>query len=327
MFTPHTSLGALLLYAGADALLTHTGRVFGISSLLAGSLHRPDADNLSVISGLAASALPVYLFAPGLIPSYPLLSRGSIVSAVVLGALLGWGTKNGRGCTSGHMLCGVSRLSPRSLIATAIFFSVGLLTANIGHLLGANQFNHCKGFPCYTPVYPSSPELGFMLVTAVLAPLVNALVPRIFKRQTKSQPRSATTLVSFLAGLEFGLGLFITGMADPAKVRAFFAFLADPSRFDPSLALVIVFGILPLMVSYHKSTLVKKENHPPTLTDSWSLPTATVQDIDWRFVAGAAVFGLAWGWSGVCPGPAILRSVLQPSWGVCAMAGYMLGSW
>lgn len=226
------------------------------------------------------------------------------------------------------MLCGLSRLSPRSLIATAIFFTTALLTANI--VDGGRKIPACGGtVPCYTPVYPTCPELAFMATAVVLAGVTNYLiVPRYFRRSEKAQ-----TVFAYIAGLEFGLGLFISGMADPAKVLRFFAPLTDLSRFDPSLALIIVFGIGPSLVTYLSAKpglrSGKKEDETtavaPTLAQNWRLPTATVADIDWRFVAGAVAFGLAWGLRGVCPGPAVLRSVLQPAWGVVEMTGYMLG--
>ncbi|KAL4885571.1 hypothetical protein BJY04DRAFT_179991 [Aspergillus karnatakaensis] len=222
------------------------------------------------------------------------------------------------------MLCGVSRLSPRSLIATAIFFTTALLTANF-----VSGIPPCPaGIPCYTPVYPSHDELTFMLGTTVLTFLTNALIiPRVLKRSEFSQ-----TVFSYLAGLQFGMGLFMSGMADPVKVLRFFAFLTDPSRFDPSLALVMLFGVLPSLVTYlsirpgQDVGQTGRKPAKPTLGDTWRLPTATVADIDSQFVLGAIVFGVAWGLRGVCPGPAVLRSVLQPIWGLAEMAGYMLGS-
>ncbi|KAE8382956.1 hypothetical protein BDV26DRAFT_287996 [Aspergillus bertholletiae] len=327
MFTPvHTSLGALLLFQGSSGLLLHNGAVFGISSLLSGSVLRPTRDNVPIIAGLLSSVIPLYLFTPSLIPLYPLgpNSWASVASTFATGFLLGWGTKNGRGCTSGHMLCGLSRLSPRSLIATAIFFTSALLTANL-----TQSIPPCPaGVPCYTPVYPSMAELIFMIGATTVTFVTNYLiVPRKMDRSEKSK-----TLYSYLAGLQFGMGLFISGMANSAKVLRFFAFPTDLARFDPSLALIILFGIGPSLITFLTVKPGQATNEldgkpaPPTLADGWRLPTATVADIDWRFVVGAAAFGVAWGLRGVCPGPAVLRAVLQPAWGLVEMTGYMLGN-
>ncbi|CAG8027300.1 unnamed protein product [Penicillium olsonii] len=327
MFTPiNTSLGALLLFQGSSGLLFHNGAVFGISSLLSGCAFNPSRDNVPIIAGLISGLVPVYWLAPSLIPSYPTQPDSWVSAAATMGVgfLLGWGTKNGRGCTSGHMLCGISRLSPRSFIATAVFFTTALLTANFVN--GGSNIPSCNGVPCYVPVYPSTSELGFMGGAVMLAAITNFfIVPNIEKSDT------SRIAFAYVAGLEFGLGLLISGMADSAKVLGFFAFLTDPSRFDPSLALIILFGIGPSLFAYIKQkpgqSLEKgKRSADPTLAESWRLPTATVGDIDWRFVAGAAAFGVAWGLRGVCPGPAILRTALQPVWGLATMGGYMLGN-
>ncbi|KAL3485620.1 hypothetical protein BJX62DRAFT_36807 [Aspergillus germanicus] len=327
MLTPiHTSLGALLLWQSSSGLLLHNGAVFGISSLLSGAVLNPSRDNIPIIAGLISSVVPVYLLVPTLLPSYPAAPNSvtSLLATVGTGFLLGWGTKNGRGCTSGHMLCGISRLSPRSLIATAIFFTTALLTANF-----VSEIPPCPaGTPCYTPVYPSKSELAFMLGATVITFLANTLViPRVMERSEESR-----TIFSYVAGVEFGVGLIVSGMADSAKVLQFFGFLTDPARFDPSLALVILFGILPSLITYLSlkpgQGIDTKEGKlaKPTFAESWRLPTATVADIDWQFVLGAMVFGAVWGLRGVCPGPAVLRSVLQPVWGFAEMSGYLIGS-
>ncbi|KAF3387431.1 hypothetical protein F1880_000827 [Penicillium rolfsii] len=328
MFTPvHTSLGALLLFQGSSGLLVHNGAIFGISSLLSGSLFNPNRDNVPIIAGLVSSVLPVYFLAPSLIPSYPPAPHtvAAAVAQLGVGILLGWGTKNGCGCTSGHMLCGLSRLSPRSFISTALFFTTALITANV--VAGGSNIPACGDLPCYTPIYPSSPEMIFMAGSLLLSTITNfIIVPKALRRSEESR-----TLFAYLAGLEFGLGLLISGMADSAKVLRFFAMATDPSRWDPSLALIILFGIGPSLVVYltHKpGQKSKKEDEAakPTLAESWRLPTSTVADINWRFIAGSVVFGVAWGLQGVCPGPSILRSVLQPTWGLVTMTGYVLGN-
>lgn len=167
-----------------------------------------------------------------------------------------------------------------------------------------------------------------MTSTTVLAFIANTfVVPKVLRRSETSK-----SVFGYLAGVQFGMGLFFSGMADPAKVLRFFAFLTDPSRFDPSLALIILLGIGPSVMVNRLAKpgqrLGEKTNKPasPTLAESWHLPTATVADIDWRFITGAVAFGLAWGLRGVCPGPAILRATLQPVWGLVEMTGYMLGN-
>ncbi|KAK2766665.1 hypothetical protein FQN54_005977 [Arachnomyces sp. PD_36] len=324
MFTPvHTSLGALLLHQASTGLLQHNGRVFGISSLLSGSVAHPSYDNIPIILGLICGVIPVYWAMPSLLPAYPAPPSGweSGLATLGIGLLVGWGTKNDHGCTSGHMLCGLSRLSPRSLIATGIFFVTALISANT--LGGKNPIiPPCTSSqPCYTPTYPSTPELVFMASAVGLSTILNTLIiPYTFKPS-----QTTCTIASYISGVQFGLGLIITGMADPAKVLRFFS-LTDLSNFDPSLALVMLLGVGPNILSYLLLREKIEQKKSPMLAPKFRLPTATVADIDWRFVAGAVAFGAGWGLSGVCPGPGLLRSVLQPAWGLIWMGGFLAGS-
>jgi uncharacterized membrane protein YedE/YeeE len=109
-------------------------------------------------------------------------------------------------------------------------------------------------------------------------------------------------------------------MAHPAKVAAFLSF-PNLQHWDPSLALVILFGVLPNLIENQ----VKGFNSPPSFAGKFSLPTKTLQDVDTRFVMGAAAFGIGWGLTGTCPGPAVLRAFSQPVWGAMWIGGFWLG--
>lgn len=220
------------------------------------------------------------------------------------------------------MLCGLSRMSPRSLIATAIFFTTAVLSANFSPLVtGVDVIPACSNGPCYQAIFPSGYELAVMAISCISALSTTFIIaPSFLTRSAKSR-----RLFAYLSGLQFGLGLLFSGMADSKKVIRFFAlFGGQVEKFDPSLALIILFGIGPSLYSY---LLVEpgETTKTPKLAHKWSLPKLTVADINWRFVAGTAVFGVSWGLSGVCPGPAIVKSVLQPAWGMLWMTGYWLG--
>jgi len=102
--------------------------------------------------------------------------------------------------------------------------------------------------------------------------------------------------VNLFAGLIFGVGLVISGMADPAKVLNF---LDGAGSWDPSLAFVMA-GAIAVTATGYWLTLRRSK---PILEQSFHLPT--VSEIDRPLVAGAALFGLGWGLVGFCPGPAI----------------------
>ncbi|RYF41856.1 MAG: YeeE/YedE family protein [Comamonadaceae bacterium] len=127
-FTPWASLGGGVLLGLAAALfILLNGRVLGISGILGGLLRprRGDAGwRIAFLAGLLLAPTLWALFAPPVAPrieaGWPLL--------VVAGLLVGWGTRHGSGCTSGHGVCGLSRLSPRSLVATLAFMGAGFAT-------------------------------------------------------------------------------------------------------------------------------------------------------------------------------------------------------
>lgn len=127
-FTPWLSLaGGLLLGLAAALFVLLNGRVLGISSIVGGLL-RPVAGDvgwrIAFVLGLLVAPTVWALFRAPVVPrieaSGPLL--------IVAGLLVGWGTRRGSGCTSGHGVCGLARLSPRSLVATLAFMGTGFAT-------------------------------------------------------------------------------------------------------------------------------------------------------------------------------------------------------
>jgi len=129
-------IGGLLIGASATAMLLFLGRITGISGIV-----------WSAVSGQADNSWR-WLFIVGLVlgpllyhtlsaTPYPAASPLQWWHAVIGGLLVGFGVKMGAGCTSGHGVCGIGRLSPRSLIATMTFMATGIITVYITrHLLG-----------------------------------------------------------------------------------------------------------------------------------------------------------------------------------------------
>jgi uncharacterized membrane protein YedE/YeeE len=169
-----------------------------------------------------------------------------------------------------------------------------------------------------------------LLVLAALSIIATRTIPGIVAQVTVS-PTTTTTkdakeesaarvTTQALSGLLFALGLHISQMAHPDKVAAFLSF-PNLQHWDPSLALVIVFGVLPNLIENQ----VKGLHGSPSFADKFSLPTKTLQDVDKRFVMGAVAFGIGWGLTGTCPGPAVLRAFSQPVWGALWIGGFWLG--
>ncbi len=124
-FTPWASLaGGLVLGLAAAAFILLNGRVLGISGIVGGLLRPKVGDTgwrLSFVAGLLVAPTVWALFAT---PVVPRIEAGPAL-LVVAGLMVGWGTRYGSGCTSGHGVCGLARLSPRSLVATLAFMATG----------------------------------------------------------------------------------------------------------------------------------------------------------------------------------------------------------
>ena len=135
-FTPYSALaGGVLIGLAATILLKLNGRIAGVSGILNGALSFQPDERLwraLFVAGLIVGGL-IYQ----VISSEPLITREGFPAArlVIAGILVGFGTRLGSGCTSGHGVCGIARLSPRSIVATAIFVSVGMLTASSVYLV------------------------------------------------------------------------------------------------------------------------------------------------------------------------------------------------
>jgi len=137
-FTPWASLaGGIVLGLASAAFILLNGRILGISGIV-GGLFRPSPGDvgwrLSFLLGLFAAPL---LYALVAAPATPRIDAGWATVAVA-GLLVGVGTRYGSGCTSGHGVCGLSRLSPRSLVATLAFMGAGFVTVFlVRHALGS----------------------------------------------------------------------------------------------------------------------------------------------------------------------------------------------
>ncbi len=133
-FTPVSGLiGGLLIGLAAALLLLLNGRLSGISGIVGGMLAPKSSEvgwRLVFVAGLLLGAF-IYMLATG--GAIPVRVQASVPVLVAAGLLVGFGTRLGSGCTSGHGLCGIARLSRRSIVASAVFFGVAMLTVFLTH--------------------------------------------------------------------------------------------------------------------------------------------------------------------------------------------------
>jgi len=138
-FTPlSAAIGGALIGLSAALLMLSTGRIAGISGILGGLIGWNVADRdwrIAFIVGLILAPLSGSLVGYAVAePQMP----ASWAIIVIAGLLVGFGTRLGGGCTSGHGICGVARLSPRSFVATTVFMAVAIIVVAITrHVLGS----------------------------------------------------------------------------------------------------------------------------------------------------------------------------------------------
>ena len=124
-FTPLSSLaGGAVIGLAVSALILLNGRIAGISGIVGGLFKMQQGDmawRIAFVAGLVAAPLIWQVFV-----SLPAIRiEGSYAAMAIAGLAVGMGTRYGSGCTSGHGVCGLSRLSPRSIIATLVFMGTG----------------------------------------------------------------------------------------------------------------------------------------------------------------------------------------------------------
>lgn len=121
-------LGGVIIGLAATMMLLFNGRVTGISGMVGGILNRQTSDKswrILFLSGLLLGGLFLHLLQPEV---FTLISSATRFDYIIAGFLVGVGTLLGNGCTSGHGVCGISRLSPRSIVATITFISAGVVS-------------------------------------------------------------------------------------------------------------------------------------------------------------------------------------------------------
>lgn len=257
-------------------------------------------------ASLLAGAPGVVLLAGGVSPVVVELGL-PLWRYAVAGLLVGAGTKIGHGCTSGHGVCGLGRLSPRSFVNVLAFLTAGLLLASFTFSSAAEL----GVAPIVVPENGGDYAWQSALVV-VLPPIAIALAVKF------NQPR-----VSHLTlGVVFGFGLAISGMTEPTKVIGFLN--VRSGQWDPSLMCVLGGAVLVSFASYRAKALSKVV--APMLDLKFFVPTST--KIDVRLVLGGVLFGLGWAVAGFCPGPVVANlfqlGFVAPTWLACMLIGGIL---
>jgi len=277
------------------------GEVLGVSGTTRGMLMKPAFGKAAFILGLIGAGIFMPFVFGGTEPLPPPQYDSDkdmriklFIRLFIGGILVGFGTALGNGCTSGHGLTGLARLSLRSWVAVPVFMAVAMIT---GTLCGT-----ADAFPPQIKVESEAPQWkeSFYWAIGVIGVLMIATVVAFVagKRITRETAQKVEIAAELLAGVAFGCGLVISTMVRPSKVAAFLDWRSG--AWDPSLAFVMGGG---LCVTFPFWQLLERKGPSAALLGgSFGMPPRT-KPIDRDLVAGATLFGIGWGVCGVCPGP------------------------
>lgn len=295
-----------MIGASAATLLLVNGDIMGLSGIFSSCFLHPIntiKQNPWKLVFLASFFTATALFTklkPDAISQEPGGAVPTALAYALSGLLVGFGTKLGNGCTSGHGICGLARFSKRSFAAVCTFMATAIATT----LLMPAVFRTSTSTPEVVPQHGI-----FITLASLLVALSIKHVEIHRKSATSPHVKSWGAIVS--AGLA-AVGLGVSGMVKGAKVGNFLNLsLLKTGGYDPTLMTVMGGGVLVSMMGYQflpHYTLVCPKNKcmtKPLKDDAFHVPTST--HLDWQLMGGAATFGVGWGLGTLCPGPAFFH--------------------
>lgn len=300
-------LGGLILGTSAASFMLLAGRITGLSGIIKGTV-RPEGEpwHYTYSLGLITAGTLAKVFYPSGVENtsdrYP-----TIPIVIISGLLVGYGTRLSSGCTSGHGLCGLARLSPRSFASVMTFMATGMVTASIARLPEVEAI-------LTTTQAPALPidSILVALVPSAIALGASYVYNHDIREKEADVPHHATTVkmhtISLVAATVFGIGLAVSGMCNPEKVRSFLDF-SGFRGWDYTLVGVMGGGVLVNAIAFpflkaSDVTTMTCEQPVSSKIKLGLVPENMV--IDAKLIIGSVLFGIGWGLGGICPGPAMV---------------------
>eukprot|EP00775_Hariotina_reticulata_P001495 gene1495-1834_t len=325
VFTPlSAAAGGAILGVAAIGKFLLTGRILGISGAFKGWC-RGDRSlwRAAFVAGLAGGSMVASHYLPGAFEALP--DSFSMTRVAVGGLLVGLGASIANGCTSGHGICGNARLSKRSMLNTLTFMATGAAAATLTGTAAATGVltNVAPALKLQQPEAMSKFAALVAAAAAVFGSL--AFASKVGKTSaTAGSSDSSQTSLELLSeaavGAFFALGLALSGMTQPSKVAAFLS--PTLAAWDASLMFVMGSALLvatPVFQAVSRGWVGQQ----PLLTAQYNLPTNS--SVDAKLLAGGALFGVGWGLTGMCPGPALVSLARPAAKNVVFVASMLLG--
>ncbi len=298
----NTIIGAIIMAFATSLHLYLQGKITGMSGAIYKTITLTDFSyNSSFLVGMLfiSSFLKCFfdpLATPKTVDSPTFLETTSkyvgdlsLPGFIIAGFLVGFGAKMANGCTSGHGVCGLPRLSKRSIVAILLFMIFGIMMATIRYYIP-----FLRPISYAYNVWESSFLYYLVLILSIVGFLLNLW--NSFKSGIKDKVRDI--IVSFIIGILFGYGLIQSGMTQRHTVIEFLT-IGKVWNIQLAVLLGVVVGI-----NFITFNFILKKVTRPRYKEKYDLPTNT--EIDNKLCVGSAIFGLGWGLGGICPGPAIL---------------------
>jgi len=312
--------GGAIMAAATSAHLYLQGKITGLSGAMFKCLKNYDLNyNASLLLGMVfISAFITCFFDPfkqtkWLKSSFLEQPKDyaedlSMFGFIVSGFLIGVGARLANGCTSGHGVCGLPRLSKRSIVAICLFMVVALISATFRYY--STLFYPSKPFRAINP--------SLMNYFVLLASAGGAGYFIFESYKTNKTDKLRDTLIAFAIGAAFSFGLIESGMVGRHVVVGFFTL---GKIFNIRLAFVFATAV---GINYFTFNYILKTFKKPVFKDKYDLPTNT--NVDNKLIVGSIIFGIGWGFSGICPGaiiPAFYIYFPQSFLALAAMCGGM----
>jgi uncharacterized membrane protein YedE/YeeE len=319
-FTPIAgTIGGSMIGLSAVSLLLLNGDILGASGIAASVLLSPRKALSNSHDLWKIAFLTTFLIVSSLIPHFALDVRSSEDTSVPIpssfayslaGLLVGFGTRLGNGCTSGHGVCGMGRNSGRSFVAVLTFMATGIatsiLTAPTSSLAEYTSILRTQD----RVVEPFNPVVGYALALFMATALLTLPLRVLQQKGAMHDSDKAKVPGAVIAGGLFAGGLAISGMVLPSKLFGFLngTGIAD-GTWDPTLATVLGAAVTVSFLSYQFVPKFgvfpnsKKVLNHPLMATTFDVPTN--RTIDFNLLFGEAIFGVGWGIGLLCPGPAL----------------------
>ena len=298
-------IGGLIMSISSSLHFLLKGKITGISGTLFRTITLGDLSyNLCFLSGM--------LLIPSLIRGFTKKSfygrmleepikytdSLSIIGFLISGFLVGFGTKMANGCTSGHGVCGLPRLSKRSFAAVGTFLLFGIVFATLRYYVKFLETDFILSKKRKDSIILSEITTKIISIIFFCLSIIIILLIFYFDILKKKIYDFKEILIPFFVGVLFSLGLMESGMAQRHRVLLF---LSICKNWDPTLMCVLGAAVGLNLITFN---LMLKKMEKPIFHKKFQLPDKT--EIDRKLIVGAAIFGIGWGFGGICPGPGFL---------------------